>query len=360
MVTVSAAADLDGLMSDEPPMIAFDGIVFTLQRLGGVSVMFHELLARLPTNSYVLIGFQESFPPMVAVAHYRLQRPRLLERYRPAVIGQDVEIFHSTYYRVPVANQCRVVTTVYDYIYERFASGMRRAVHSFQKNMAIARADRIICISESTRRDLIECSGSRYADRIVVIYNGVSNEYSPILGVQVQPQVIVVGARAGYKNFISVVYALAGMRDIKLVCVGGGAFTKDEIHLMERHIKGRYRYAGYVTNGELNREYNQSLCLVYPSLYEGFGIPIVEAMRAGCPVVAVNRSSIPEVAGDAAVLMEAGQPDEVREAIETVMVTQAREALVKRGRLQSLRFSWDETFKQTRGVYEGLLGTTIA
>ncbi|OGP64590.1 MAG: hypothetical protein A3K22_06425 [Deltaproteobacteria bacterium RBG_16_42_7] len=341
-------------------MILFDGIIFNLQRSGGISILFNEIFSRLPVNSYELIGFQHTPPPTVAIKNYFFQAPRLMERYRPALVDHKYDIFHSTYYRLPAVRHGKVVTTVHDYTYEHFASGFRRAVHSFQKNKAIAGSDRIICVSESTRRDLLEFSGASYKDRAVVIYNGVSSDYCYIPEIDVISQVIFVGARYRYKNFKSVVYAISGMQNINIVCVGGGTFTGDEIKLMEKHIYGRYRYAGYLTNAELNREYNRSLCLIYPSLYEGFGIPILEAMQAGCPVVAVNCSSIPEIAGDAAILMDTGHPDELRQAIETIMITQEREELVSKGLIQASKFSWDKTYKQTMDIYEGLLGKVIS
>lgn len=340
-------------------MIGFDGIIFSLQSSGGISVLFQELISRLPVESYELVGYRETPPPLVASDSYRFQPPRLLERYRAARVGRKVDVFHSTYYRLPVARRSKVVVTVHDYTYERFAAGPRRLLHSFQKKRAIAGSDSIICVSECTRRDLLEFSGAAYEDRAVVIYNGAAREYSRLSDVEVLPQVIFVGMRAGYKNFSSVLNALSSTPRINLVCVGGGAFTRREIELMEKHVPGRYRHTGYLTKPQLNLEYNRSLCLIYPSLYEGFGIPIVEAMRAGCPVVAVNRSSIPEVAGDAAILMDRGHPDEIRQAIEAVRSTEAREDWARRGLVQSARFSWDRTFEQTREVYEGLLGKSL-
>src|SRR5256885_11885873 len=89
---------------------------------------------------------------------------------------------------------------------------------------------------------------------------------------------------------------------------------------------------------------------VYPSLYEGFGIPVLEAMQAGCPVIAVNRSSIPEVSGDAALLLETGRPDELRDAIQQVLVTATRSDMVSKGSERATLFSWDETYRRTKAV----------
>jgi len=341
-------------------MLLFDGIVFSLQETGGISVIFSEIISRLPAASYELMGFRETPPAALARATYSHYRPRPWERYRRARTRGAFDVFHSTYYRLPTTRRSKVVTTVYDFVYERFAPVHRRVVHALQKQKAIAGSDRIICISESVRRDLLEFSGQSVADRTVVIPLGASDSFHPLSDVAVLPQVLFVGKRGGYKNFAAVVEALATLRDVTLVCVGGGAFVSAELDLLERRIPRRYRLAGYLSTPELNREYNRSLCLAYTSLYEGFGIPVLEAMRAGCPVIAVNRSAIPEVAGDAAILLDTGRADEIREAIQQVAVSATRIDMVSRGRDRAALFSWDETDRRTTAVYEELSGRHLA
>jgi len=341
-------------------MLLYDGIVFSLQRTGGISVLFLEILSRLPAGSFALSGSQAGPPPALRGVPYTHLAPRRFERYRPARVRHGYDVFHSTYYRLPDRAGGKIVTTVYDYVYERFAGWARRSVHSWQKRKAVAGSDLIICISESTRRDLIEFSGASAAERAIVIPCGVSDAFHPIPGTTTRPQVLFVGARGGYKNFAAVVDAVGGLPDLELVCVGGGPFTRAETAMLERRVPRRYRAAGYVGTAELNAEYNRSLCLAYPSRYEGFGIPILEAMRAGCPVIAVNRSSIPEVAGDAAELLESGHPDEIRSAVGRLMTSSRREDLVRRGRAQAARFSWDATVTRTVAAYEELSGRRLA
>jgi len=333
--------------------------VFSLQETGGISVLFSEIISRLPAAAYELMGFREAPPAALARATYSYHRPRPLERYRRARTKGAFDLFHSTYYRLPTTRRSKVVTTVYDFVYERFAPAHKRAIHGFQKQKAIAGSDRIICISEGTRRDLLEFSGPSPADRTVVIPLAASDTFHPLSDVTVLPQVLFVGARGEHKNFAAVVEALSTLRDITLLCVGGRAFTRAEFDLLEGQIPGRYRSAGYLSASELNRAYNSSLCLAYPSLYEGFGIPVLEAMRAGCPVIAVNRSSIPEVSGDAALLLETGRADEIRDAIQQLVVSATRNDMVSRGRVRAALFSWDETFRRTVAVYEELAGHRI-
>ena len=341
-------------------MLLYDGIVFSLQRTGGISVLFSEMLSRLPVGSFELMGSLESPPASLRGVPYSYLPPRIFERYRRARVTRAYDLFHSTYYRLPDKGRAKVVTTVHDYVYERFAGVARGAVHRWQKRKAVAQSDLLICVSESTRRDLIEFSGPSNAARAIVIYHGASEKFRPLPGIEKRAQVLFVGARGGYKNFAPVVDALSGLSDLELVCVGGGAFTRAEVEMLERRIPRRYRAAGYLDTAELNAEYNRSLCLAYPSLYEGFGMPILEAMRAGCPVIAVNRSSIPEVAGDAAELLEFGHADEIRCAIERLTEGSTRDELVRRGKCQAAKFSWDDTVKRTVAAYEELTGKRFA
>lgn len=303
-------------------------------------MLFNELISRLPPDSYEL--------NLDAGSKY-------LGRYRPVRSGEGCDIFHSTYYRLPIKKSCSVVTTVHDYTYERYSTGLRKAVHSWQKNKAIRGADKIICVSESTRRDLLEFSGHQNEQNVVVVHNGVSSEYFPLLDRVVRNQVLFVGARGGYKNFLNTVHAITSIGGVTLLCVGGGKFTASELAVLNKKLPGRFSHAGFITNEQLNVEYNRSMCLVYPSLYEGFGIPVLEAMRAGCPVIAVNTSSIPEVAGSAAILLDRGDVDEIRAAVDFFYVTKNRDDYIGRGLIQSSKFSWDKTYSETVAVYEQLL-----
>jgi len=231
-------------------MLLFDGIVFTLQETGGISVLFSEIISRMPAASYELIGFRKTPPTAIVGATYSYYRPRPFERYRRARTTRAFQVFHSTYYRLPKSTRPKVVTTVYDFVYERFAPVHRRVVHTLQKQHAIAGSDRIICISENTRRDLLEFSGPSVADRTVVIPLAASDSFHPLSGEAVLPQVLFVGKRAGYKNFAAVVEALATLSDFTLLCVGGGPFDSAELDLLERRIPKRHRFAGTLSTSD--------------------------------------------------------------------------------------------------------------
>jgi len=336
-------------------MVIFDNIISLLQKTGGVNKLFEEIWAELDRVSfpYYLLYEVDKSPDGI----------RLMERYRdcrvPSRFSSKNYIFHSTYYRLeaPHKYQGRVVTTVHDFTYERFIGGIRGLVHTTQKLRAINRSDIVICVSDSTKMDLLDFLPSFPENKIRVIHNGVSDTFQPSLYTLdgYHNHVLFVGRRGRYKNFQLLVEALAQLKDLKLVCVGGGEFSLYERVILHKYLRGRYEHLGYVSDAELNLVYNSVLCLVYPSLYEGFGIPVLEAMRAGCPVVALRTSSIPEVAGEAAILISDPDVDELCAAIRMTSEQFKRTELRNLGFSQSSRFSWRNTARSTIEVYEELI-----
>jgi mannosyltransferase len=265
-------------------------------------------------------------------------------------------VFHSSYYRRPDARGVPTVVTVHDFIYERFSRGPRRWVHTWQKHAAIRAAHAIICVSNATRDDLLTYVGVGRGQSVHVIPNGVSACFRPIGSAPpVRPFVLFVGARGGYKNFGLAVRALAWLPDVELHCVGGGGLRPDELRGVPEPLARRVRHLGQVDDETLNRLYNQAVCLVYPSRYEGFGIPVAEAMRAGCPVASVACKAVLEVGGDALAVAEAAEPDALAAAIARTMSAE-RAVLVERGLARGRRYSWDTTHAATLDVYRSLLG----
>ncbi|ENE5933430.1 glycosyltransferase family 1 protein [Escherichia coli] len=336
-------------------MIIYDGIIEKLQSGGGVTVVFNEIVSRLTEYKYISYDTCSK----ISIARNNMIKPsRFLERYRDCVIPdynpEDKAIFHSTYYRLPHHLNIPVITTVHDFTYEKFVGGPAKKIHSWQKNRAIRRSDIIICVSQNTANDLMRYCPVN-SSRIRIIYNGVSDEYYPLPEINnVDSQkVLFVGARGGYKNFELAIDAVASVAGLELHIVGGGDLTTQEKIKLESKLSGRYFWLGKLTNQELNIAYNSSYALLYPSSYEGFGIPIIEAMRAGCPVIAANSSSIPEVAGDAAILVDDLNISTLREAI--LSIPACRNELISAGFTQSRKFSWERCFQETLLAYNELL-----
>ncbi|MFM5693117.1 glycosyltransferase family 4 protein [Aeromonas caviae] len=348
-------------------MIIIDNIIYSLQKAGGISVYFSEILNKLVANSYqfkvlhyendnqILKEYQQD---KIFTAK-KVLLPLVIARYMDVFIPKESKVFHSSYYRLPIFFQRRkvkIVTTVHDFTYERYIGGFSSKIHHWQKKRAVLASDIVICISENTKKDLIHYIPQAKNKDIRVIYNGVSEFFFPLLtddDSKNKDNILFIGSRVGYKNFNSLVIAMEQLTDMKLVIVGGGSITYDEGMLLEQYCGGRYRHINFVSNEQLNGLYNQAFCLVYPSLYEGFGIPAIEAMRSGCPVIAANRSSIPEVCDDASILLDDVNPNNIAEAVNSLRDKATREKLIESGFNNSSRFSWDNMFQELSKIYLG-------
>lgn len=329
-------------------MIILDNIIKNLQSGGGVTVYFDNVRERL---------LNENLP--VTVLNYQKNNDgaghklRFLERYRDCRTPADAAIFHSSYYRLPDSKTPAVITTVHDFTYELFVNGPAKWVHSWQKNRAIGNSRVNICVSNNTAKDLMRFCPAK-EDSVRVIHNGVSSAYFPLVDeISQTNNVVFVGARGGYKNFDLAIKALALIPELSLAVVGGGQFSKREIALLEHYIPDRYQWLGRLSEEELNNAYNSAYALIYPSSYEGFGIPVIEAMRAGCPVVTVNSSSIPEVAGNAAIMIDNINANELAEGLRSI--TTERSRLVNEGFVQAAKFSWEKCYQETLAVYKEFL-----
>ena len=365
--------------------VAFDQQVFLLQEYGGISryvcslasglAKIHDvdvtILAPLHHNGHLdalrgdlTWGWRvPCFPKtarFVCSASAWLAR-QAMRRFRP-------DIVHETYYSADAfaPRGARRVITVYDMIYERFPSEFSGGQLTAAKKISVSRADHVVCISESTRRDLIDILGIA-AERVSVVYLGydglslsvVSGE--PRLQGDTRPFLLFVGNRGGYKNFGSLLQAFASSSFLRnnftVVCFGGGVFLSDELSLIRELNLGdnKVRHLG---GGDevLVRLYQQATAFVCPSRYEGFGIPLLEAMSLGCPVICSNTSSIPEVVGDAGEYFDPDDPESMRAAIESVLESRARRAeLVTKGHARCALFSWTRCVEETHAIYRSLL-----
>lgn len=347
--------------------IILDSIVFSLQQAGGISAYWYELASRLIDDPKVAVYEMPNDNLFRSNLRGHLRResrlPVKLVRYLPFTKRPAPSfLFHSSYYRIAPWKSATNITTVHDFTYERFSSGTRRLVHAGQKRFAIRNSAGVICVSNHTKQDLVRFFPDYPKDRIRVIYNGVSEEFQPLSPgrkerspitsqLQCDSFALFIGARGGYKNFHVAVKALRELSDVGLITIGGGPIRSEEEELL-KPLGGRFLHFPQLETSKLNELYNNALCLVYPSSYEGFGIPMVEAMKAGCAVIATKSSSLPEVAGDAAILVEDISPDSLADAISRLQDQGFRSTLVQRGYSRALCFSWERCYRETLAFYQ--------
>jgi glycosyltransferase involved in cell wall biosynthesis len=285
---------------------------------------------------------------------------REIARFKP-------DIIHETYYSEDVfkPNGARRVLTVYDLIHERYPKFFVNSEGTIRpKRLAANSADHVICISESTRRDLVNYCGIP-EEKTSVIYLGVDVDFV-MASIQtrkchVRPFLLYVGTRGGYKNFDRFVQAFARSTQLRkefdLICFGGGQLLDYEQQLISK-VGLRPDQVIQVGGGDdvLAALYQQAEAFVYPSLYEGFGIPPLEAMAVGCPVICSSSSSLPEVVGNAAEMFDPLDEEAMMVAMELVLESSSRRlALIEAGRDRYKQFTWEKCALETEAIYRKLL-----
>lgn len=357
--------------------VHFDSQAFAMQAFGGVSRYIVELALGLnelagvaarviaPLHINGLLSRSDvpvrwpSFQAAALPVRVRKAVNLWLDDLMAATLPGDV--LHQTYYRRSRSPRRAVplVTTVHDMIHEKFP----QAVHPMDrsaamKRLAVAGSDKLICVSEHTRNDLCDILNVP-AERVSVIHHGVRWRAHEAIAPHrlARPYVLHVGARARYKNFSALLRAFAADARLSggfsLVAFGDRPFAADELDLARElqldpaclvHLSG--------DDALLDALYRGAACFAYPSLYEGFGMPLLEAMVMHCPVVAARASCIPEVAGDAAEYFEPDSVDSLVQALNAVLFdNDRRDALVRAGAARALAFSWNRAAALTAQVY---------
>jgi glycosyltransferase involved in cell wall biosynthesis len=363
--------------------IAFDSQIFTIQEYGGVSRYICSLVNALTQNDgveakiFAPLHINAYLPDMASELTFEHRVPRIRKTGRmvtaisqllagPMMSYFNPSIVHETYYAGHAYGPSSAgrVLTVYDMIHELYASEYRANDQTSKlKKIATKRADHIICISENTRRDLLDIFDLP-ADKVSVVYLGFDSlalDTNKLEHKECKPYLLYVGQRWGYKNFDGFLKAYASSSFLRnhfdVICFGGGAFTPDELSFfVSLGLSNRQVSQISGTDSKLASVYSNAALFVYPSLYEGFGIPPLEAMSLGCPVACGNNSSIPEVAGNAAEYFDADNIDSIRVAMEHVVNSNSRrDELINLGKLRCAEFSWQRCANETLDVYRGLI-----
>ena len=361
--------------------VLFDGQAFVHQATGGVSRYFANLLAGinaepgcsarvlapLHKNEYLAALRRQGVLGMSIRSSPLNDQLALLTTRLVSLCGGwllPADIVHETYFSskpyIPRAH--RRCTTVYDMTHEIYRPD---AFTAEQKRASVARCDHVLCISHNTRDDLCEIL-KLPRERTSVVHLGYQDfcarpEQEATAAIQGRPYFLYVGPRAQYKNFDALLQAFAAsallQRDFRIVCFGGGALGPAEL---ERSAALGLSPEHVMQTGGPDRDlavaYQNAVAFVYPSLYEGFGLPPLEAMSAGCPVISSNSSSLPEVVGDAALTFDPKDVDALRDGLERVaQSSELRADLVARGHARRALFSWRRCAQETIAVYRGLM-----
>jgi glycosyltransferase involved in cell wall biosynthesis len=346
------------------PLVVLDADVLGRQRTGDesyVSALLSELARRDRGLRVAAVTRRPDLVPdgvepvkldaRSQILRMSVRLPRLLRRLAP-------QLAHFQHV-VPPSCPCPAVVTIHDLSFERHPELMSRRDRLVFRTMvprSVRRAARVLAVSEWTKRDLVEHYGIP-EDEVVVTPNGVDPIFAPG-GARADgsPYALFVGALQPRKDPLAALEALALVPgDLRLVLVGpdkgSGAAARQRASRLG--LNGRVEFAGHVEKSRLAELYRGATCLVFPSRYEGFGLPVVEAMASGTPVVAAAAGSVPEVAGDAAVLVEPGDPVALAGGIERALAD--RDRLGRAGLERAKQYSWAETARRTLAVYRELV-----
>lgn len=358
--------------------IAYDSQIFLRQTYGGISRYFTKLenrinelpdveariFAPIHRNNYLINSYEtNNFRLRLSTYPNRYGIGTILDAMSGAIATHQIhkykpDLVHETFFSPLPLNKLtsKRVITVYDMIREI------ESPNSFKSKMklsAILGADAVICISESTRQDLLRLVEID-PDKVSTIYLGADLpvlDSTPSVDQRISNGFLLyVGQRSGYKNFHKLLRSLSNSESMRmnfrLKVFGGGPFTNEENDLI-RNLKLTNKVEKNDGSDEiLFKLYSEATALIYPSTMEGFGIPILEAMASGCPVICGNLSSLPEVAGNAAAYFDPTSENSISAAIdETLASATLLSTMTARGLAQSAKFSWGNTALQTRDFY---------
>lgn len=358
--------------------VFFDSKISLYQPRGGISRLAFELLRSLDRYQDIQKLFYRGF----YIDQYPYQKEWFLHYWRckaPLAVSRPLAakidglasraayrlygnhvIYHSLYHRIPSRKRGPLVVHAYDMIQELFYNMPKAAAF---KKKSFERADAIIAISESTKRDMVRLY-SIPPEKITVAHLAADEiffkDHAAAFGSAPRPYILYVGGRGyGYKNFDLLLDTLIAEKyflDFDFVLVGGEAsLTAAQQQKIKQAGGGNWLKHVFGDDAMLAKLYASAAVFVYPSRYEGFGIPVLEAMAAGCPVVACNASSIPEVAGDAALLYDAENPESLAVCIERAISDKVLAAdLAVRGKARAKQFTWNAMADTIYQVYQTL------
>jgi len=359
--------------------ILYDHQIFSEQNYGGISRYFTELMNYYYKTKIVEFELSLKYSDNLYLKEvpYSQHKEFFLKvpfkgkgtirniinnsKSRTIISKSNFDVFHPTYYNPYFLNLLKAkpfIITVYDLTHEIYSNDLGDSkVLIKQKEQLIKKSAKIIAISNNTKQDLLKYYDVN-EEKISVVYLANPLKSKIILHNLYLPEkfVLFVGNRGAYKNFSNFIQGmttiLANDDELTIVCGGGGKFSKNEIKEFKRlHIGERIKYYN-IDDTILFNLYKKAQLFVFPSLYEGFGLPVLESFYSGCCLVASNRTSIPEVAENAAIYFDPENPDDIACNIEKVLYNKnLRQSLIIKGYEQLKKYSWKKTAESTARVY---------
>ncbi|QPC81190.1 glycosyltransferase family 4 protein [Phototrophicus methaneseepsis] len=361
----------------------------------GIGRLVREMtgaLASLDTATHYklfIAGANKHTPPPTPAPNFTLYPTRITPTWfariwQRARIPLPVEAFtgptdlyHATDFVLPpTLPKTRTIVTVHDLSFVKVPDAASPPLKAYLDTVvprSLARADHIIADSAATKSDIIDIYGIP-ANQISVVLSGVSTAFRPVTdpaqqqhvrqkyAIGQQPFLLSVGTVQPRKNYSRIIHSLAELRaqgmDLCLVIAGGKGWLQDEMHqtIKHTHMEDAVKLIGYADDADLPTLYSSANCVVFPSLYEGFGFPVLEAMACGTPVITSNVSSLPEVAGDAALIVDPYDTEALTHAIKRVLTDSDLHAkLIEHGLIQAAKFTWEASAQRLREVYTHVL-----
>lgn len=359
--------------------ILFDYSIFFHQKYGGISRYFLNLQEQFLKNNNEIKVFaplhQNIFlkenviknPFNIYLDKYPLNTRYIIKNfnhYSSKIFCNfyKPEIIHNTFFEKNITKKFKKVITVYDLIHEIYPNDYGMRGNYRPKQEALNNADQIICISNKTKEDLIDIYKVD-EKKIDIIYLGVQkfNKMEISTLNLSKPFLLYVGSRSKYKNFNNLIksFSLSSklQNDFDIICCGGGKFSElEKNNILNHKINFSKIKQIDVTDDQLHYFYKNASALIYPSLYEGFGLPTLEAMSLGCPVISSNHSAIIEAVGNAAKLFNPNEPEEITSCIEEIVYSKTiTDDFIQKGFNRSKFFTWKKCGEETMNVYKKLL-----
>lgn len=366
------------------PYVLYDSQVFDMQKFGGISRYFCEIIPRMNISFDISVQYSDNiYLKDSKLCKHRRPIPewifnkckyKLLRKNRKLsehlLKSSSAYLLHATYYEpyfLDWIGSNPYVITVHDMIYEKlpeFFSKEQRETIFEQKKKVVTQADRIIAISQNTKQDIIDLLHIA-PEKIDVIYHGTNMREPAHNKAAALPKsyILYVGTRYPYKNFDRFAKAFSLLaskdKDLYAICTGSPFYKEEEKLFESLNIQGKIIHI-QASDTMLYALYNQAKAFVFPSLYEGFGIPILEAYACYCPAIISDASCFPEIASDAAAYFNPYSETDIADAIANIIYNDTlRTELIHKGQEQLKLYSWEKAALQTKEVYQKVMSNKI-